>query len=302
MFSMVGISVIVFGLSRMGPDPVYVYVVEGYHLTPESLDALRTKWGLDRPMVIQYFTWVSNVLRGDLGESISRNAPVTSVIKERIGPSVQLGLAGWLIATIVGVPLGVLSALRRGKFSDYVARFVALFGQATPTFWLGIIMIWIFAVHWQVLPASGRPAGSPIWVHVQHMILPALAIGFNPWAIYVRITRSAMLEVLDAEFIKFARAKGVPHTTLVVKHALRNALIQPITVSTVVMASFITGSVFAETVFAWPGLGRLVVRGAMDNDFPLVSAIVLLFGAAYVLLNLIADLAYAYIDPRIRYS
>lgn len=302
-FSLWGITVVVFILSRMGPDPLLVFVREGGHgLRPETVEFLREKWALDEPPVVQYLIWVKNVARGDFGTSIATQRPVTSVISQRVGATVQLGIAAWIVGTIVGIPLGIVSAVNRASGWDYFARFIALIGQATPAFWLSIVLIFIFAIQLGWLPTSGRAVNEPFATQLQHMILPVMALGFEPWAAYLRLTRSSMLEVMDSEYIKLARAKGVSRSMVVWKHAFRNALIQPLTISAVVLASFITGTVFIETVFAWPGLGRLAVTATLDNDFPVVSAIVLLFGVAYVFMNFLADLAYAVVDPRIRYS
>ena len=303
IISLVGITVVVFGLSRLGPDPLLVYVPEGGGgLSPETIAALEAKWALDRHPVVQYMIWLRNVVSLDFGTSIATQRPVTDIVKSRVGATVQLGIAAWVVGTLIGIPLGVVSAVKRASVWDYAARFVALIGQATPSFWLAIVLIWVFAIQLSLLPTSGRAVDARFSLQVKHMILPTMALGFEPWAAYLRMTRSSMLEVLDSEYIRLARAKGVTGSVVIWKHAFRNALIQPLTISAVVLASFITGTVFIETVFAWPGLGRLAVTSALDNDFPVVSAVVLLFGVSYVAMNLLADLAYAYVDPRIRYS
>lgn len=303
LFSLWGITIVVFILSRLGPDPLLVYVREGgYGMSPETIAALRDKWALDEPPVVQYFIWLGNVLQGDFGDSIATQRPVLDVIAERVGATVQLGIAAWIVGSGVGIPLGIIAAVRRASVWDYIARFIALIGQATPSFWLAIVLILVFSIQLDLLPTSGRAVGEPLTTRLKHMVLPVLALGFEPWAAYLRLTRSSMLEVLDAEYIKLARAKGTSRMSVIWKHAFRNALIQPLTISAVVLASFMTGTVFIETVFAWPGLGRLAVTATLDNDFPVVSAVVLIFGVAYVFLNFMADMAYAVVDPRIRYS
>ena len=298
------ITFVVFGLSRMGPDPLLIYVRDdSYGISEETLDKLRTKWGLDRPFHIQYLRWMGAITRGDFGESIAAQRPVTKIIAERLPATLQLAIVAWILASIPGVGLGVLSAVKRGSMWDYFTRTLALIGQATPSFWLAILMILLVAVRLEWLPPATKAASTESFMtQASYFVLPAMVLGFDPWATYLRLTRSSMLEVLDSEFVKLARAKGVSGKSVIWRHALRNALIQPLTVSALVLASFITGSVFVETVFAWPGIGRLAVQASLDNDFPVLAGVVLLFGSAYVFMNFIADVLYAVIDPRIRYD
>ena len=298
------ITFVVFGLSRMGPDPLLIYVRDdSYGISEETLDKLRTKWGLDRPFHIQYLRWMAAITRGDFGESIAAQRPVTKIIAERLPATLQLAMIAWILASIPGVGLGVLSAVKRGSMWDYFTRTLALIGQATPSFWLAILMILLVAVRLEWLPPATKAASTESFMtQASYFVLPAMVLGFDPWATYLRLTRSSMLEVLDSEFVKLARAKGVSGKSVIWRHALRNALIQPLTVSALVLASFITGSVFVETVFAWPGIGRLAVQASLDNVFPVLAGVVLLFGSAYVFMNFIADVLYAVIDPRIRYD
>jgi len=288
----------------MGPDPLLIYVRDdSYGISEETLDKLRTKWGLDRPFHIQYLRWMAAITRGDFGESIAAQRPVTKIIAERLPATLQLAMIAWILASIPGVGLGVLSAVKRGSMWDYFTRTLALIGQATPSFWLAILMILLVAVRLEWLPPATKAASTESFMtQASYFVLPAMVLGFDPWATYLRLTRSSMLEVLDSEFVKLARAKGVSGRGVIWRHALRNALIQPLTVSALVLASFITGSVFVETVFAWPGIGRLAVQASLDNDFPVLAGVVLLFGSAYVFMNFIADVLYAVIDPRIRYD
>ena len=298
------ITFVVFGLSRMGPDPLLIYVRDdSYGISEETLDKRRAKWGLDRPFHIQYLRWMGAITRGDFGESIAAQRPVTKIIAERLPATLQLAMIAWILASIPGVGLGVLSAVKRGSMWDYFTRTLALIGQATPSFWLAILMILLVAVRLEWLPPATKAASTESFMtQASYFVLPAMVLGFDPWATYLRLTRSSMLEVLDSEFVKLARAKGVSGKSVIWRHALRNALIQPLTVSALVLASFITGSVFVETVFAWPGIGRLAVQASLDNDFPVLAGVVLLFGSAYVFMNFIADVLYAVIDPRIRYD
>ncbi|MBM3959276.1 MAG: ABC transporter permease [SAR202 cluster bacterium] len=299
-----GVTILVFVLSRLGPDPLLVYVRDAtYGISPETIAALKEKWGLDRPLVVQYVKWVGALLRGDLGESVGAQRSVVLIISEKVPATAQLAAIAWVIATVPGVALGVLSAVKRGSVWDYTARAIALIGQATPPFWLALVMILVFSVQLDWLPSATRgDAQDPFFTRLRHYIMPALVLALGPWAAYMRLTRSSMLEVLDTEFVKLARAKGVGNTVILWKHALRNALIQPLTVSAAVLASFIAGAVFVETVFAWPGIGRLAVQATLDNDFPILAGVVLMFGVGYLALNFLADLAYAVVDPRIRYS
>ena len=288
---------------RLAGDPLLLFAKPGgYGVSPQQEAALRASYGLDKPVAIQYFVWLGKTLKGDLGESLVQRSPVRGIIAERIPASFQLGFAAWLLATLVGGPLGVLSAVRRASIWDYLGRSVALFGQALPVFWLGIMSILLFAVALGWLPAASKPVGEPLTTTIRHFVLPTLTLGCMPAAVYLRLTRSAMLEVMDSEFIKLARAKGVSSRIVVWKHAFRNALIPPITVSALVLASFLEGSIIVETIFAWPGLGRMALKAVEDNDFPLLLGTVLFFAFLYVVFNSLADLLYARIDPRIRYT
>ena len=297
-----GVTMLVFILSRLGPDPLLVFIrAESYGLNEETVQKLKVKWGLDRPLIVQYGIWVGRIVRGDLGRSIGADRPVTRIIGEKMPATLQLGVVAWFVSTVVGIPLGVLSAVKRGSVWDYFGRFIALIGQATPAFWLAIVMILIFAVWLDVLPIASKTGGS-LLNQARYFVLPVAVLAFDPWATYLRLTRSSMLEVLDSEYVKLGRAKGVGRWKIIWKHALRNALIQPITTSALVFAAFITGAVFVETIFAWPGLGRLAVQSSLDNDFPVLAGVTLVFGAMYVGLNFLADMAYVIIDPRIKYT
>jgi peptide/nickel transport system permease protein len=299
LFALVGATVMVFGLSRLQGDPRYLYIQEGgYGMTQETWDAVGKRLGLDKPLVVQYGIWLGNAARGDLGESLLEREPVLDRILARAEPTLRLGLVSWVLATAIGIPLGVISAVHRATAWDYLARGFALVGQAAPPFFVGIMGILLFAVYLRVLPSGTIGEGFSI----KHLILPSATLGWLAAAGYMRITRSAMLEVLDSEFIKLARAKGVANWSVIWKHAFRNALIPPLTVSSLILAGFITGTVVVETVFSWPGLGRLSIDAVNNNDFPTVTGTVLIFVLIYLGLNLATDLVYAYIDPRIRYD
>lgn len=303
ILSILAATVIVFSLSRMAGDPLLLFADPmGYGITPEQTRQLAKRLGLDKPLIVQYFVWLGNTLKGDLGKTLRDRRPVRSVITGRIGATLQLALGAFIFATVVGIPLGVLSAVKRGTTLDYMGRGFALFGQALPVFWIGILGILIFSVRLDWLPSATRPVNVPFLTQVKHFVMPTIVLGWYPAAAYLRLTRSAMLDVLDSEYVKFARGKGVRPWGVVWKHAFRNALLQPLTLSALVVAGFIHGSVIVETVFAWPGMGRLAVTAVWDNDFPILVPTVLFFAVIYVVMNFLADVGYAYVDPRIRFQ
>lgn len=287
------ISVVIFGLSRAAGDPRNIYLDE--YATPEAWDAWGERMGLNRPLAVQYVVWLGQVLRGDFGQSLYYDVPSIRLVRERLPNTLQLGAAAFIVSVLIGVPLGVVSAIARGSVVDYVARGFALLGQALPVFWIGLMMILIFAAQLQWLPSSRKEG----W---DHFIMPAVALGWLPAAGLMRITRGAMLNILDSEYVKLARAKGVSRVRVIWVHAFRNAIIAPLTLAALILAAFLTGTVVVETVFAWPGVGRLAVQSIKNNDFPVLSAIVLLFAAFYIFINLIVDLLYSRLDPRIRVS
>ena len=302
LLSAFAVTILVFTLSRTMGDPLLLYAREGYGRTPEQMAALERYLGLDRPLIVQYFIWLGNALRGDLGNSLVDRRPVTRLILERAPATIQLAVAGWVVATIVGIPLGVLSAVKRASIWDYLGRFFALFGQATPAFWFGIVAILIFSVVLGWLPTSTRPTDVPLTTQIKHFILPTMVLAWGPAAGYLRLTRSAMLEVLDSEYIKLARAKGVRGPAVVWRHAFKNALIPPVTVSVLLLAGYLNGAAVVEIIFAWPGLGRLALDSLYDNDFPLLTGSVLLITLLYLAAYFISDVIYVILDPRIRYN
>jgi peptide/nickel transport system permease protein len=300
LITIIGATAAVFGLSRAAGDPILLYAKPGgYGFTPEQEAALRKKIGIDKPLVIQYTIWLGDALTGDLGKTILDEKPVSRVITQKVGATVQLSIVAWLLATLVGVPLGVLSAVKRGSIIDYIARGFALFGQAIPPFWLGIVLILIASVQLSWFPVGTRGDGS--W-DLKYMVLPAITLAWGAMAGYVRLTRTAMLEVLDTEYVKLARAKGVSNSLIIWKHAFRNALIQPLTASTLILAGFLTGSIVVESIFAWPGMGLMAIKAVNDNDFPVLQGVVLMFTVLYTSLIFLTDIAYAIIDPRIRFE
>ncbi len=299
MLTMLVATLLVFSLSRVVGDPRLLYVQEGgYGLSPEAWDALGVKLHLDKPVAVQYLYWLRDAVQFDLGDSMLDRKPVSEILYDAMGPTLQLAFFGWIFATAVGIPLGVLSAVKRGSIWDYLGRGVALLGQTLPVFWVGIMGILIFAVQLRWLPVGTMPDEFSF----KHFVMPAITLGWFSAAGYLRLTRSAMLDVMDSEYIKLARAKGVNATVVLWKHAFRNAIIAPLTFSSLVLAGFITGAIVTETVFSWPGLGRLAFTAVDDNDFPLIVGLMLLFTFMFLLVNLFTDILYAYVDPRIRFS
>ncbi len=293
LFALFAATILVFGMSRLTGDPREQFLT--VETTQENWDAWGKKFGLDKPLVLQYVIWVGKSFTLDMGTSLNQARPVWNMVKERLWATGELALTGWGLSVAIGVPLGALSAVKRGSIYDYVARGFALIGQALPPFWLGVVLILIFAVYLEWLPAGTR--NTPL-----NLVMPALTLALINASSNLRITRSAMLEVLDSEFVKMARAKGVGGRMVIWKHAFRNALIAPLTNAGLLLAGFLAGTVVTETVFAWPGLGRLAVDAVRTNDFPVISGLTLVFTVFYVCANLIIDMIYGLVDPRIRIS
>jgi peptide/nickel transport system permease protein len=297
IIALIGVTVIVFVLSRQVGDPVALLVSDGgYGLSDEAWQAQRAKLNLDKPIPIQYILWLADVLQGDLGHDLSDGYPVVEKIKEKIPNTFRLAAVAWIVATLVGIPLGVLSAVKRGSIIDYLARSFAVLGITLPAFYVAIMGILIFAVKLGWVPVAGSGEGFA-W---RNYVLPVATLSWGAAAGYTRLTRSAMLEVLDSEFVRLARLKGVSNRMVIWKHALRNSLIVPFTVSALLLAGFITGTVIVEVVFAWPGLGRLAVEAVTNNNLNLVVGTTLMFGLIFIIVNFLVDIGYVFIDPRIR--
>lgn len=287
-------SVIVFGLARVSGDPLEVMLP--LEAEQEDYDRLTKYWGLDKPLHVQYATFITKAVQGDFGESLKyQGKSAMGLVAERLPATLELAGFALLISAILALPIGVLAAVEKGTGWDAAAKVVALLGQSLPVFWLGIVLMWIFAVWLDWLPSSGRGG-------LQHMILPAITLGWFQVAVIMRLVRSSMLEVLDSEFVKLARIKGIPEWKVIWKHCLRNAGIAPLTVFAIIAGSLLTGTVVTETVFTWPGLGLLVVDAVRSRDFQVVQAVVILFAGIFILCNLLVDILYAYLDPRIRYQ
>ena len=302
VLTVIAATMIVFSLSRLQGDPRYLFLASAQAST-EAWDAWGKEWGLDKPLPLQYFIWLGKAMTGDFGKSLKSGYESTEMIRIFAPASIQLGLAAWVFVLITGVPIGVLSAVKRGSIWDLIGRTFAVFGQALPPFWLGIMLILIFSVQLGVLPPGTRGNEDAGFLErLTYLILPAVTLGWLASAGLMRLVRSSMLEVLDSEFVKLARAKGVGNTSLIWKHAFKNALIPPLTFAALIMAGFIAGTVVTETVFAWPGLGFMVFQAIINNDFPVMTTAVMVFTLLYVTMVFIVDILYAFVDPRIRYS
>ncbi len=292
------ISLLVFLLARATGDPADYLIPDG--LPPQAAADLRARLGLDLPLYEQYFRFLSSAARGDLGMSVIGHRPVLGVILERVPATFSLAVVAMVIALGIGVPLGVLSAVKRGTMVDRAAKVVAFLGQSTPPFWLAVMLILFFGVFLfekglPALPVSGR--GGP-----STYVLPAFAMGFAVVAGVVRLTRSSMLDVLNKDYITMARAKGLSPRAVTWRHALRNALIPLVTYAGLIFAAFLSGSIVVEQIFAWPGLGRLLIISISQRDFPVVQGVVIILGVILILINIAVDILYAFIDPRIRFA
>ena len=283
----------IFGMSRAVGDP-RVLLLDDYS-TKDDWDRLGRELGLDKPYYEQYGIFIKDAVKGEFGESIQQGRPAMHIILERLPATIQLGFAAFVLSLIVGIPLGILSAVMRGSLLDQFSRIIALIGQSAPPFWLGIMLMFFFAVQLDWLPPFGREGPKSV-------ILPAITLGWFYAAANLRLIRSAMLDVLDSEYIKLARAKGVSSRSIILKHAFRNALIPPLTFAGVTLGALVTGSLVTETVFAWPGLGKLAVDSLFGLDYPLLQGVVIIFTLMYVGASFLVDVLYAYIDPRIRYN
>lgn len=294
-----GVSLLVFLMLHLIPgDPVLLLLQqsgEQAEVSRERYDAVARKYGLDQPLPLQYLTYVGNLLRGDLGESTIRSRPVAELIAQEAPFTAELAVSALAFAIVVGVLLGVAAALNRGRWLDTVAVILATFGVAMPAFWFGLLAIFVFAVAFGLLPASG--VGGP-----QYLVLPAVTLGIGSAAAITRLTRSSLLEALAEDYVRTARAKGLLEWRIVAGHALRNSLIPVVTLMGLQFGALLAGAVVTETVFARRGLGALTLQAVTSKDFPLAQGLVMFIATLYVMVNLVVDLAYSYLDPRIRYA
>ena len=319
---LLGVSIIVFLIMRVfSADPAPV--VLGEHATAEAMQAWRDANGLNDPILVQYWNFLTGALTGNLGESYYTHTPVVDEILSRFPATIELALVAIVIASAVGVALGVVSATHKGSVVDNVSMIIALVGVSMPIFWLGVLLIILFAGVWHILPSSGRidPMLQPVggtgfyildtlmagdWEALvdalRHIILPALALSMYSMAIITRMTRSSMLDTLNEDYVRTARAKGLRRSIVTRHHALRNAMLPVSTVIGLQLGSLLGGAMLTETVFAWPGIGKYTVDCILKSDFPVVQGVVLLIGCIFVLMNLVVDVIYAFLDPRIKYG
>lgn len=302
LFIIWGVATLVFFLIRAIPgDPVVQMLGQEY--TPEAAEALRDKLGLDEPVYIQYVKWFGNLLRGDLGGSIATGETVVGAIKTGLPKTLSITLVAFVIAVLIAVPAGIIAALKRNSFFDYLVSVIAFFGVSMPSFWFDIILILIFAVHLGWLPAIGYVSPSDgLWPWLKHLLLPGFAVGLGYAAILMRFVRAGLLEVLGSDYIRTARAKGLSEQAVVVRHAMRNSLIPVITIAGIQLALLLSGAVIIEIVFSIRGMGRILVGAIFDKDYPIVQGIILVTAVIFVMANLIVDILYTFLDPRIRYG
>ena len=318
---LIGVSVIVFLFLHLIPgDPATAML--GEHATPDSIVQLRKAYGLDEPWPNQYALFVSHIVRGDLGRSIRSNNPVSADLAQRFPATVELTLMAMLFAVVVGLPAGIVSAWRRGSIVDHGSVVFALVGVSMPIFWLGLMLAWLFGVQLKLLPFSARldtgARYAPItnlivldsivrgdWAilgqSIRHLLLPALALCTVPMAIVARMTRGAMLEVLNLDYVRTARAKGLSERIVVGGHAFRNALLPVVTIVGLQVGTLLSGAILTETIFSWPGIGRWVYESIQFRDYPVVQSMTLVIAVIFVFTNLLVDLSYAWLDPRVRY-
>jgi peptide/nickel transport system permease protein len=293
LVSLLILSVTIFVLIRVTGDPATLLAAP--HASEADLAAIRAKLGVDRPWAVQYVTFIGGALQGDFGTSAYYGVPAGTLYWQRLPASLQLAAAAMTISLLLGISVGILAAVNVGRWWDSVGKLIALLGLSMPSFWLGLLLIYFFAVTLGWLPTSGRGT-------VAHLVMPAIALSGYFTAAHMRLTRSSMLEVLGSEYVKLARLKGLPESWVLVKHAFKNALIPVVTLAGINLVLMINVAVVVETVFAWPGIGRLLYEGIEFRDFPVVQTVVLLGGVMVIVANLLVDILYAWIDPRIRYE
>ena len=291
IFVLVGISLVVFIILHLTGDPAALLMP--MDATPEQVAQFRQEMGFNDPIIVQYWRFFKGTLRGDFGQSFRHSQPALELVMERMPATIQLTVAAMVIALLVAIPVGIISAIRRNSLLDHIGMTGALLGQSTPVFWLGIMLILIFSVTIQWFPSSGRG-------EIQHLVLPAITLGMFTMARTARMMRSSMLEVMGQEYMKTAKAKGLSPGMVILKHALKNAAIPVVTIVGMELGTLLGGAVITEWIFAWPGVGRLTVQAIFNRDYPVVQAAVFLLASIFVLVNLVVDLLYTYLDPRVK--
>jgi len=298
--TLIGISILVFGITYLIPgDPALI--MAGSEATPEVVANLRQQWGLDQPVYIRYLSWLGNMVRGNLGDSYFSRQTVTQLVGNALPVTLELAILSLLVAMLIAIPTGIVSAVKAGSWFDLGAAALAFIGLSIPSFWLGIMLIYVFAVHLQQLPAGGfTPLSAGLWPNLQSMILPSIALGTFASTQLMRYLRASLLDVLHADYIRTSRAKGLRERSVLLRHAVRNALIPFTTVLGVQMGYLLGGTVIAESVFALPGIGRLVLTAVLNRDYQVATGIIFLIATAFVLINLVVDMIYPILDPRVR--
>ena len=298
---MLVVAVVVFLIAHFTPgDPIRVLL--GEDARPEQVKALRQLHGLDAPLPVQFGLWISRALRGDLGRSLYNRLPVTRTIWQHAGPTVMLSLMALAVALAIGIPIGIASAVYRNSWLDQASLTLVMLGAAVPSFWLGLTLIVVFAVNLGWMPSSGfRPPDEGLWRSLRYLILPALALGVPNSALIIRFVRGSLLDVIATDYVRTARAKGLAERAVIFRHALRNALVPILTVVGLTFAALMGGAVVTETVFSIPGIGQLVVQSVLRRDYPVIQGVTLIVAASYVLINLLVDVLYLVVDPRVKY-
>jgi peptide/nickel transport system permease protein len=290
---LIGVAIIAFSLVHLSGDPVLLMLPAD--TPPEQIEQFRHQMGYDRPILKQFVDFSVNLLTFNLGNSIRYQEPVVRLIWERLWATLKLAFVSLLIALILGIPGGIISAIHRGTIKDYAVSLIVFFGQAIPPFWLGLMMILVFAVNLRLLPSSGMGT-------FKQLILPALTVGLYFTASIARLTRSGILEIMGSDYIRTARAKGLSERIVIYKHALRNCLIPIVTITGLQFGALLGGAVVTETIFAWPGIGRLMIQALYNRDYPLVQGTMIFFALIFIVMNILVDMLYSLIDPRIRYK
>jgi peptide/nickel transport system permease protein len=294
-----------FGMRMLPGDPIYMLFNPDQlkTFTPEEIEALRTEAGLNKPLVAQYFDWLGNVFKGDLGASVLTKRPISIELKRRIPVTAYIGVWAFLVSIFIGVPFGIISAIRRGSWLDTLVTTIANLGITVPIFWLGIMLMWLFAVHWHILPVMGFTSPfTNFWLSTKQLVMPVFCMCIFAVAGNARLSRSSMLEVLQQDYVRTAWSKGLTERAVIFKHALKNSLIPIVTMVGMGISGIIGGSVLIEQVFNIPGMGRLAVDSLFQHDYPYVQGITLLTTTVIVMANLLVDISYGWLDPRIRYN
>jgi peptide/nickel transport system permease protein len=294
------VSILIFGLQHLLPgDPALI--MAGEENDPVVIAQIRAQYRLDQPVVMQYFYWISGVVTGNLGESMRLKAPVSELVAQKLPVTLQLATMAMLIAVLIGVPAGIISAVKKDTVWDYLVNAISLWGISTPNFWLGIMMIFLFSVYLGWLPASGYVSPfEDLWMSLKTTIMPAFVLGNAIAGVLMRHTRSAMLQALGSDYVRTARAKGLFEKTVVISHAMRNALTPVITLGALEFGTLLSGAVLTEQIFSIPGFGKLIVDAVFNRDYAVVQGVVLVTSATYIMLNLLADIGYILINPRLR--